>query len=519
MSKTELPPGWVSVRLEEIAEVRLGRQRSPKNHSGEQMRPYLRAGNVDWKGLKLDDVKEMNFTDAEVETYRLLPGDIVLGEASGSPREVGKPALWNGQIDDCCFQNTLIRVRPEPGIEPRYLLLLLRYEALSGSFAQGARGVGIHHLGSAKLASWPIPLPPISEQQRIVEAVEDHLSRLDAADGALAHAKLLTPLQVRSLFTAATEGRVAHAISESIPDFRECRRALWKKARGEKKYNPPVVADLSVAPTVPDGWSVFSLEELTDPIRTIRYGILMPKVKEGGVVPYVEVKDLAGCTLRETGLHLTSRELDEKFAGARIHPGDLVLAVRGSYDRSAVVPSSIESANVSRDVARIAPLPGLDVEYLHLYFQSKFAQNYLENHARGVAVKGVNIASIRSMPVVVPPLSSQRAIVEYVQEKQTVVEAAGAAVVRSIRRSGALRQAVLSKAFSGHLVAQNAGDEHASLVVERIRAERDTRKEASGGARSRRRRRPSDLSPALAPVLSSATSFSPYNAVQQEFEF
>src|ERR1700722_17982699 len=96
----ELPPGWSLHRLSDIAEVRLGRQRSPKNHIGDQMRPYLRAANVGWSGLLLDDVKKMNFTDAEMKTYRLLPGDIVLSEASGSPGEVGKPALWNAEITD-----------------------------------------------------------------------------------------------------------------------------------------------------------------------------------------------------------------------------------------------------------------------------------------------------------------------------------------------------------------------------------------------------------------------------------
>lgn len=60
------------------------------------MRPYVRAANVGWSGLKLDDVKEMNFTDAEMDTYRLMAGDLLLGEASGSATEVGKPAIWNG---------------------------------------------------------------------------------------------------------------------------------------------------------------------------------------------------------------------------------------------------------------------------------------------------------------------------------------------------------------------------------------------------------------------------------------
>ncbi|WNI24697.1 restriction endonuclease subunit S [Streptomyces sp. ITFR-16] len=169
-----------TLRLSDVAEVRLGRQRSPKNHAGDSMRPYLRAANVGWKGLILDDVKKMNFTDKELEAYRLEKNDIVLSEASGSPGEVGKPAMWSGEIEDCCFQNTLIRVRSK-GINPHYLLYFLRCSALRGDFRAGARGVGIHHLGAAKLSSWSIPVPSGEDQARIVDVLDTQLSALTAA--------------------------------------------------------------------------------------------------------------------------------------------------------------------------------------------------------------------------------------------------------------------------------------------------------------------------------------------------
>ncbi|MEE2058027.1 restriction endonuclease subunit S [Rhodococcus artemisiae] len=167
------------VPLAEVAEVKLGRQRSPKNHDGPNMRKYLRAANVGWSGLLLDDVKEMNFTDTELAQFRLEPGDILLNEASGSPREVGKPALWQGELDDCAFQNTLLRVRPSDQVDSRYLLHFFRREAESGEFVRGSRGTGINHLGRAALAQWSIPLPPIEEQRRIA-AILDHADVLRA---------------------------------------------------------------------------------------------------------------------------------------------------------------------------------------------------------------------------------------------------------------------------------------------------------------------------------------------------
>ena len=177
----ELPAGWVWAALSTVGEVRLGRQRSPKRAIGPNMRPYLRAANVTWGGLDLSDVKEMDFNPTEFETYRLIPGDIVLNEASGSPDEVGKPAVWGGQIDGCCFQNTLIRVRAFPGIVP-YLHYHLQSDARSGNLGRAARGVGIHHLGAEGTASWMIALPPLEEQRRIVAEIERRLSVIRQAE-------------------------------------------------------------------------------------------------------------------------------------------------------------------------------------------------------------------------------------------------------------------------------------------------------------------------------------------------
>ena len=169
---------WEKVPLSEIAEVRLGRQRSPKRAVGPNMRPYMRAANVTWNGISLHDVKQMDFTLAEFETYALRRGDLLLSEASGSASEVGKPAVWNEEVPDCCFQNTLIRVRAPEALVP-FLHLHFYKDALTGEFARAARGVGIHHLGAKKLSEWQIHLPPVDEQRRIVETVNSYFTRLD----------------------------------------------------------------------------------------------------------------------------------------------------------------------------------------------------------------------------------------------------------------------------------------------------------------------------------------------------
>ena len=190
-------------QLAEIADVKLGRQRSPKNHSGADMVPYLRAANVDWNRLRLDDVKSMNFTAAERDTFTLLDGDILLTEASGSPGEVGKSVVYRGQPPpEVCFQNTVLRVRcfdANPDFVQRYLLA----EAYAGRFVAESRGVGIHHLGRTRLSSWPISLPDRHTQERAVEAADEVLSAVKRVEAELNLAGTRGQSLRRSLLSAA----------------------------------------------------------------------------------------------------------------------------------------------------------------------------------------------------------------------------------------------------------------------------------------------------------------------------
>lgn len=194
--------------LSEIAEVKLGRQRSPKNHQGNQMTPYLRAANVDWDCLRLDDVKQMNFTDGERDSFMLAPGDILLTEASGSAGEVGKSALYTGEPKEVCFQNTLLRARTRE-VQPEFLQKYLLAEALAGRFMAHARGVGIHHLGRSRLARWPVGVPGEEQQLRAAREASDAIDEASALKQNLSRTASQGQALRRSLLTAAFSGRLS----------------------------------------------------------------------------------------------------------------------------------------------------------------------------------------------------------------------------------------------------------------------------------------------------------------------
>jgi type I restriction enzyme S subunit len=117
----------------------------------------------------------MEFSPAERERFALRDGDIVLSEASGSPSQVGKPAVWRDELPLCCFQNTVLRLRPAV-LGSKYVLVVFQHFYANSVFAKVAGGVGINHLGAEKFSAIPFPLPPLAEQTRIVEEVERRLS-------------------------------------------------------------------------------------------------------------------------------------------------------------------------------------------------------------------------------------------------------------------------------------------------------------------------------------------------------
>jgi type I restriction enzyme, S subunit len=172
----ELPEGWAWAAVEQAGRLQLGRQRAPKYHQGQNMRPYLRVQNVFEAKIDLADVMEMNFPNADCETYKLKTGDILLNEGQ-SPELLGRPAIYRGELPGACFTNTLVRFQAVNPLNVDYALIVFRHYMHSGRFAEeGAITTNIAHLSLGRLSRIEFPVPPLKEQDRIVAEFERSLS-------------------------------------------------------------------------------------------------------------------------------------------------------------------------------------------------------------------------------------------------------------------------------------------------------------------------------------------------------
>ncbi|MFJ8249522.1 restriction endonuclease subunit S [Streptomyces sp. NPDC094466] len=160
---------WLPVN--EVGEVRLGRQRSPEHSEGEFIRPYLRVANVFDGFIDYSDVLSMNFNPVEQERYELQPGDILLNEGQ-SIELVGRSALYDGP-PGMFFQNTLIRFRSAE-VLPEFARLVFKYWLDTGAFADIAKKTtSIAHLGGDRFGAMLFPIPSEGAQRRAVKAVEE----------------------------------------------------------------------------------------------------------------------------------------------------------------------------------------------------------------------------------------------------------------------------------------------------------------------------------------------------------
>lgn len=161
------PMGWDVVEVGEVFDIQLGKMLDAKRITGQSSYPYLGNSNVQWGRLDLKEIKRMDFED-DFEKYRLMKGDILVCEGG----EVGRTAIWNGEIADCCYQKALHRLRPKDDrVEPLFMLMYMRLAVIKGHIAKQTFTATIAHFTAERFNQLKMILPTKERQQKFAQVV------------------------------------------------------------------------------------------------------------------------------------------------------------------------------------------------------------------------------------------------------------------------------------------------------------------------------------------------------------
>lgn len=375
------------------------------------MRPYLRVANVFEDRIDASDLKVMDFSGV-FKRYKLEPGDVLLNEGQ-SPEFLGRPAIYRGLPEDVAFTNTLLRFRAGPHVLPEWALVVFRRHMHFQRFAREARiTTNIAHLSASRLKPIEFPVPPLDEQRRIVDVLEDHFSRLDAAAGLVLGAEKRLAALRRSTLQAAISNRDRERVQ--LGDVVE-RIEAGKSFGG------------SAAPATDQQWGVIKVSAMT-------WGTFRAEenkaVSGDAVNPRYEIRP---------GNLLVSRANTSGYVGASV----LVDAVR---------PRLL----LSDKSLRLVPRTNVDPRWLWLALSSPDARAQISAKATGTkeSMRNISQSALLSISIPNPLCVDQEADIIRMETWFDALAALANSLETARRRDKVLRRTLLEAAFTGRLIGR-----------------------------------------------------------------
>lgn len=422
-----IPSTWKWVRLPEIAQILLGKTLNKAKDSG-TLHPYLCSINVTWQGIKLDTVKEALFTKVELEKYQLRPGDLLICEGG----DIGRTAVWEKDIP-MYYQNALHRVRFFAGLSPYFFRAIMEYYKKIGLLEKFCKGVTIKHLVQSSLCSLVFPLPPLTEQKRIVDKLEELLPLVDAYGEAeqrlAAYEDRFPDALKRSLLQEAITGRLvpqraeegsAETLYEEIRQ--EKARLIAEKKLKKTKPLPPVTEEEQLFP-IPASWKWIRLEDvcsmkITDGThQTPKYA-----TKDNGI-PFLSAKDITTQKICWDNIKYITTDLHEELY-KRIAPqkDDVLLAKNGTTGVAALVEEN-KIFDIYVTLAVLRPEKRLILpQFLWRLVNSPVCKRQFDSHLKGIGVPNLHLTEIRKILIPLPPLAEQKRIVDKLEELLALAE-------------------------------------------------------------------------------------------------
>ena len=421
--------------------------------------------------------------------------------------------VWAGELIECIHQNHVFRARLYlSDLQPKLISLYGNTYGQAYFLGEGKQTTNLASVSLTKLSNLPIPIPPTNEQRRIVAKIEALKARSQRVKEELEAIPALLDQFRQSVLAAAFRGDLTADWREKNPDvepasvllerIRAERRRRWEEAELEKmnaqgktpkddkwkkKYKEPEPVNTENLPTLPNGWKWVNADQICSQITDGEH-IQPPYQSEG--FPMLTAKHVRDGFIDMTDAKFISKEDFQKCL-LRCAPetGDLLIVSVGATTGRAAIVSNCPPFALVRSVLLLKPLS--DAKFMLNWIRSRLCQSWIGTASGATAQAHLYINDTRGMPIPFPPKDEQDEIVSRLESLFRIADTIEQQYKNSETDLDQLDRSILAKAFRGELVPQDPNDEPASVLLERIRAEReklDTKKKAKGKTEKKSRK-------------------------------
>ena len=411
----DIPDNWRWCYVGDLFLHNTGKAQNSSGSTNGIIRKFITTSNLYWGEFDFTKVKEMPFTDTELERCTVKKGDLLVCEGG----DCGRSAVWDYD-EEVCIQNHVHRLRPYRDVNIYYFYYLFYLYKNTGRLR--GRGVAIQGLSNEAIHKVVLPLAPLEEQHRIVAKIEELLPYVDryaAAYEKLEQFNAKFPEDMKkSILQYAIQGKLVEQRPEEGTGEELYRQIQYEKQRlikeGKiKKEKPlPEIAEDEIPFDIPESWKWVRLSEIISVLGDGIHGT--PVFDEMGDYYFVNGNNLAkGHIVFKADTKKVSFDEYEKHKKP-LDENTILISINGTIGNYAFYAG--EPIILGKSACYFSVLTGVDKEYVRHLINTKFFMDYAVKEATQTTIKNVSLKAMRMLPVPLPPLAEQKRIVAKLEE-------------------------------------------------------------------------------------------------------
>lgn len=424
-----VPENWCWTRMENIAQWGSGgtpSRKIPEYYNGDI--PWIKTGelNDDYIFETEEHITEEAISHSSAKLFPVNTVAIAMyGATIGKVGILGVAATTN-QACACGVSNSLANYK--------YLFYYARSQ--KDNFIKKGKGGAQPNISQEIIKSHEFPLPPLSEQHRIVDRIESLFAKLDEAKQKAQDALDSFETRKAAILHRAFTGELT---------------SQWRKEHGVGM----------------ESWENLKIGTYAQ----VKGGKRLPKghklVTERTTHPYLRIADFGDGTINDSDLNYITEDTFSQIKNYIINKEDVYISIVGSIGKAGVIPESLNGANLTENAARIISSRTLP-RYLSSFLSSPKAQNDIQNRIRSATLGKLSLLNIKDIETPVPSIEEQTEIVRILDDLLAKEQQAKEAAEGVLEQIDLIKKAILARAFRGELGTNDPSEESAVELLKQI---------------------------------------------------